>query len=181
MKWFSRATSYRFADLPEGPLLGRFLVTSEAIDEAERLLTTYRGPDGDHEGIVFWCGPDAAHVALITTAIAPAAHHRRGGVHCDEASVAEMMKAARELGVAVRAQVHTHPGAGTIHSDGDDDLILMPSEGMLSIIVPHYGHLGLRPLDSLGVHQYQERQWVLLDRGSVREGITEVPGGVDLR
>lgn len=181
MRWFSRATDYRKGELPEGPLRGRFLVTSGAISEAERILPTYRGPDGDHEGIVFWCGPDAASATVITTALAPRAHHRGGGVHCDEEAVAEMMRAARELGLAVRAQVHTHPGAGTIHSDGDDDLILMPFEGMLSIVVPRYGHFGLRPIDSLGMHQYQDRRWVLLERDSVREGITEVPDALDLR
>lgn len=181
MKWRSPSTRYRERKLDAGELSAPVLITEDAIAAAERLLPSYRGPDGDHEGIVYWCGPESKNEVLITTAFAPKAEHTRGSVFCDESSIGEMMRRARTYGLAIRAQVHSHPGAGTVHSDGDDNLVLTPWQGMLSIVVPRYAHHGLQPLDSLGIHQYQAGRWVLIDRDSAQEQITVVPGAVDMR
>ncbi len=62
-----------------------------------------------------------------------------------------MGRAARRLGLAVMAQVHSHPGADTRHSDGDDELIVLPREGMFSLVIGRYGEgfisvpAGIRP------------------------------------
>jgi len=53
-----------------------------------------------------------------------------------------MGRAARRLGLAVMAQVHSHPGADTRHSDGDDELIVLPREGMFSLVIGRYGASG---------------------------------------
>lgn len=167
---------------PVANLQGRFLCAQAAIAEAERLLPTYRGPDGDHEGVVFFLGREVdERLTLITTALAPPAEHDRGRVMCSASHVAQVADAARSHGLALLAQLHSHPGCSTHHSRGDDHLVLMPFEGMLSIVAPHYGRHGLRPLDGLGVHQYQTGRWVLLDRLSVRAGITIIPTSLDLR
>jgi len=34
--------------------------------------------------------------------------------------------------MGILCQVHSHPGSDTRHSDGDDELVLLPFEGMLS-------------------------------------------------
>jgi hypothetical protein len=60
-------------------------------------------------------------------------------------------------------------------------MVLMPFEGMLSIVAPRYGHFGLRPLDSLGVHQFQDGQWVVCARESVGESFHVLPTEIDLR
>ena len=54
-------------------------------------------------------------------------------------------------------------------------------EGMLSLVVPLHGRHGLRPLDSLGVHQFQDGVWVLAERESVRQNLFIVPSMSDLR
>ena len=168
-------------DLPNGDLRGRFFVTEGALASLERFLPTYRGPDGDHEGIGFLCGLETDRATVLTTAIAPEADHGLGHVRCRDLQVAQAVKIGSRLGVGLIAQVHTHPGASTSHSYGDDDMIFMPFEGMLSIVVPHYAHYGLRPLDSLGVHQFQDGRWRLMSRESVCEGFLLLPSEVDLR
>ncbi len=77
-----------------------------------------------------------------------------------EAGFAEAARRARALGLGILAQVHSHPGDDTRHSDGDDELVVMPFEKMLSLVAPHYGR-HLQSIDDFAVHQFQDRRWVL--------------------
>jgi hypothetical protein len=173
-RWFRR-------ELKSGSLDGTFQITDRAVDSLERLLPTYRGPEGPHEGICFLCGYEMPASTLYVTAIAPDADHGPGHVRCSEEEIAAVTKAARAHGLGLLAQVHSHPTGGTGHSLGDDEMVFMPFDGMLSIVVPDYAHYGVRPLDSLGVHQYQGGRWVLCSRQSVRANFTIVPALRDLR
>ncbi|MGD9711260.1 MAG: Mov34/MPN/PAD-1 family protein [Thermomicrobiales bacterium] len=170
-----------YRKLDSAPLRGRFLFTSAAIAAAEQLLPTYRGRDGDHEGIAFLLGREFPSVTIFTTALAPTAEHSAGSVFCDPAAISAAQTAARGYGLGLLAQVHSHPGYLTEHSEGDDDLVLMPFEGMLSLVVPHYGHFGMTPLSGLGVHQYQDGRWVAVNTASVDEGFGVLPEKIDLR
>lgn len=163
------------------PLRGRFLILDDVVEALERMLPTYRGPDGTHEGIALLCGVEAPPATLFTTALFPAAEHGEGYVRASEEQFAAASARAREHGLGVLAQVHTHPGGRTVHSCGDDDMVRPRFEGMLSVVVPHHGRFGLRPLDSLGVHQLQDGAWVLAEPGSVRENFVVIPSSVDLR
>ena len=181
MKPFIRLTKKREPRLPICEMRGEFAITQSAVDATAALLPSYRGPDGDHEGIVFLAGYEMSDVTLFTTAIAPDADHGWGHVICSEEVVGATARAARAYGLAVLAQVHTHGGDWTEHSRGDDSLIVMPFEGMLSLIAPHYGRFGLLPLHGLGVHQYQDGEWVAIAESSTRERFHVVPDRLDLR
>lgn len=167
--------------LPVRDLRGRFLVSEHAIMAAERLLPSFRGPDGDHEGIVFLLGHEAPSATLITTVLAPEADHGWDHVICSEDQFAAATTTAHSHGLGILGQLHTHGNASTEHSVGDDTLILMPFEGSLSLIAPWYGRVGLRPLHGLGVHQYQDGRWVLIHPDGVREHMHLLPSSVDLR
>lgn len=167
--------------LPSRPLRGRVLIAEAALQACEELLPTYRGIDGDHEGIAYLCGREVGDVQLLTTAVAPQCEHGRRHVMCDERQIDEVVTAAHAYGLGVLAQVHTHPGPLSEHSEGDDELVLMPFEAMLSFVVPHYARHRMRPLENLGVHQFQDGRWVRVDRSSIGDGITVIPGSVDLR
>lgn len=174
-------TVYRTRELPQGSLRGKFIIAAGALRDAGRLLPTYRGADGDHEGIGFLLGIEAADCTLLTTFVAPEADHGPGHVMASREQVLAVVNWAHARGLALLAQVHSHPGGCTWHSDGDDHMVLMPFEGMLSIVVPHYSRAPLTPVHSLGIHQFQDRRWTLLDAASVRSGIGVVPSGTDLR
>jgi hypothetical protein len=167
--------------LPVANLRGDFLITEGAVAAAERLLPSFRGPDGDHEGLVFLLGREFDGLTVVTSALAPDADHGPGHVMCDEAGVAAAASRARAHGLGILGQLHTHGRDWTEHSLGDDELIVMPFEGMVSLIAPWYGRVGLRPLHGLGVHQHQDGAWVLIRPGSVREKFRVVPDGLDLR
>lgn len=167
--------------LPVRPLLGRFAITDAVVDAVADLLPTYRGSDGDHEGIVFLLGRELPDLTLFVGAAAPEATHTAGSVEAAPAAVLAVVDRARSLGLGLLAQVHSHPAGWSEHSEGDDGMVLMPFEGMLSIVVPHYGRHGLLPLDSLGVHQWQSGTWVACERKSVLRGLRVVPSRIDLR
>jgi proteasome lid subunit RPN8/RPN11 len=167
--------------LPARPLRGRVLLTDAAVRGCEDLLPTYRGTDGDHEGIVFLCGRELGDIQLLTTAIAPRCDHGPRHVACDERQIEEVVAVAHAHRLGVLAQVHSHPGPFTEHSEGDDEMVLMPFERMVSIVVPHYAHHRLPPLENLGVHQYQDGRWVTVEPATVAAGIIVIPGDVDLR
>lgn len=160
---------------------GHYLITEPALAETEQLLRSYRDVDGDHEGLVFLCGREIGDTALLCTAIAPACEHGPGRVLAGREAVHDITQTARRLRLGVLVQVHSHPGAWTRHSLGDDHMVLMPYEGMLSIVAPHYGATGLRPLSTLGVHQFQDGRWRLATEGSISRSFTLVPAGMDLR
>jgi hypothetical protein len=165
--------------MPSAALRGRYSITSDAIREAESLLPTFRGPDGDHEGMLLMLGVEQRDRTIFVSVAAPVCEHGRGFVRAGPEAVAAVTRVARSFGLSVLGQIHGHPTDWTDHSEGDDKLVLMPFEGMLSIVVPYYGRFGLRPLDSLGVHQHQDGRWTVVT--GVRDGLRIVPGGIDQR
>ena len=168
-------------ELPRGEVRGRFVIADAALAAAERLLPTFRSSDADHEGMLFLLGWEFDALTVFTAALAPDADHGRGHVICEAGGVSAAQRAARQHGLALLGQLHSHPRASTQHSEGDDTLVLLPFEGMLSLVAPWYGRGGLRPLPGLGVHQFQDGRWVLMTPDSVRERFTVAPTAIDLR
>lgn len=173
---------YREQPLPIGKLQGRFWICEPIIGETQRILQKFALAgirDGGHEGMAFWGGRSIGAETFFMQVIVPDADHSRQRVHASKEAVAAAARIARKYGLGILCQVHSHPGSDTRHSDGDDDLVLLPFEGMLSIVVSHFG-IGLRALDQCSVHQFHEKAWVLCDPVSVRAGITLIPTGVNL-
>lgn len=155
---------HRQTPLPRGPARGRLLVTDAAAEQTRRHLQRSVGGDGRrHEGIMLWAGRSAGPDTIVAAAVAVAAQHGRGFVHTPEVAVGAAARAARAHGLAVLAQVHSHPGTDTCHSDGDDQLVLMPYQGMFSLVVGRYGDGALHPAQGAGLHQFQNGRWVLID------------------
>jgi proteasome lid subunit RPN8/RPN11 len=155
---------YRQTPLPRGRARGRLLVTEVVAEQTREHLQRSVGGDGRrHEAIVLWAGRSAGPDTIVVGTVAVAAEHGPGFVHTPELAVGAAARAARAHGLAVLAQVHTHPGIETHHSDGDDRLVLMPYEGMFSLVVGRYGDGALHPAQGAGLHQFQNGRWVLID------------------
>jgi hypothetical protein len=155
---------HRQTPLPRGPAHGRLLVTEAVAEQTRRYLQRSTGAAGRrHEGIVLWAGRSVGLDTAVAAAVAVVADHGRGFVHVAAAAVGAAARAARAHGLAVLAQVHSHPGSDTRHSDGDDQLVLMPYEGMFSLVVGRYGDGALHPAHGAGLHQFQDGRWVWID------------------
>ncbi|MGH3217860.1 MAG: Mov34/MPN/PAD-1 family protein [Streptosporangiaceae bacterium] len=126
----------------------------------ETALRGFVGPDGRHEGIVFWAGRRDGADQIVVTVIVPRAIHGRGFVHVPADQVGEVAFESRSRRLVLLSQVHSHPGDDTRHSDADDDLVLMAREAMFSVVVARYGDGGISPAEGAGIHQFQDGRWV---------------------
>ncbi len=174
---------YRQRPLPLGELQGSFIVVSPLLPRTRQVLveTAVAGQaEGGHEGLVLWAGRELGVVTVMTTVIAPVTRSGPQGVFVSKEGVGEAGREARALKLGILAQVHSHPGPDGRHSDGDDDLVLMPFEGMLSIVVPEYGKKFTSFADC-AVHQFQKGRWVWCAAASVDRQTSVVPDLVDLR
>jgi hypothetical protein len=148
---------YRSRPLPRGELHGAHRVASSLIGSSAAVLRQYA--ELEHEGLVFWLGVRVGVATYYLSVAAPVTDHGPGHVLFDAHAFGDAAQRAREHGLCLLAQVHTHPGDEARHSDGDDDLIPLPFDGMLSLVVPRYGR-ELSSLDDLVVHQFQDGRWV---------------------
>ena len=162
-----------------GTLAGRFFVTQSVIEATLAGLRSSRDSSDQHEGLVFWGGVQRDGDTVFLSAVIPACRHEPHLVMCDERAVGDAARRLRKYGLGILTQVHSHGTDDARHSVGDDSLILMPFEGMLSIVVPNYGRWGMTPLEGCGIHQFQGGKWVhctaQLDR------LVLVPDSFDLR
>jgi hypothetical protein len=174
---------YRKRPLPRAELRGLFLVAEPVLAATREALVSFALAgldDGGHEGIVYWAGREAEDYTVFMQAVVPVADHSYGRVMVSEEEIGRTQRAARRDKCGILCQVHSHPGADTRHSDGDDGLVLLPFEGMLSIVAPRFG-LGLHDIGDVSVHQFQDGRWVLCSTESVSRGLVVVPTMRDLR
>lgn len=153
-------TVHRLTPLPEATARGRFIVTAAALAKAEEKLRSSQGADGPHEGLVLCAGRTIGHDTVVLASLIVESDHGFGHVYTPEAEVVRATRLARQLGLGVVAQIHSHPGVDTRHSDGDDRLVFMPFEGMFSLVVGEYARRGMTPGQGAGLHQFQDHRWV---------------------
>jgi proteasome lid subunit RPN8/RPN11 len=151
---------YRRTLLPTGPASGRLLVAEQVLAPTRAALQASSGRHRNHEGLIFWLGRTIGTDILVAAVAVPPTEHRPDGVFVGEPAVAATTRAAHAVGLGLVGQVHSHPGDDTRHSDGDDQLILMPFDGMFSLVVADYGHGSLLPEQGAGLHQHQHCRWV---------------------
>ncbi len=135
--WTSRATG--------PPLIPKMETRRDVFDATTLALRGHVGPDGPHEGVVFWLGRIVMPNTYVLSMLVPRSEHREGFVRVPAVVVGDAGRAARAMGLAFVCQVHSHPGRDTRHSDGDDQMVPLPSEGMFSVVVGRFGDGGLTP------------------------------------
>jgi proteasome lid subunit RPN8/RPN11 len=154
---------HRAKPLPIRPAIGHLVVAESVVHRTQEMLREAGEQEPPHEGLVWWLGRQIGDDSLIVSGHQPSVTSGPDFVFTDEAAAGAAGRIARRNRLGVVAQIHSHPGSDTRHSDGDDDLILMPFEGMFSLVIADYGQGGLTPLDGAGLHQYQDGKWILVE------------------
>jgi hypothetical protein len=154
-------TVHRLTPLPTGTSIGHLIVAQTVIAPTLQALRQSQGPDGrPHEGLVCWLGRTVGPHTLVLATTTPEVISGPQRVHVTEASAGQIARLARRHQLGVVAQVHSHPGRDTRHSDGDDQLVLMPYDGMFSLVIGRYGHGDIHPSRGAGLHQHQNGRWI---------------------
>lgn len=134
-------------------------VTKEVFEQSFENLRACGS--GRAECVVFWVGPldRPEHVDEV---VHPRHTATAGGYDVDSAWIGEFWLDLAGRARAVRAQVHTHPGAA-FHSSRDDRLPLVHTAGYLSLVIPHFAG---GPISLGGAHlaeRSREGEWIARD------------------
>lgn len=154
--------------LPDREALGSLVVAEAVIAPTLAALQASSGDGVQHEGVVLWLGLTEGESTFVIACAAPPKVSGPYRVHIDERAVGATARNARTYGLGVVAQVHSHPGSDTRHSDGDDLLVLMPYHGMFSLVVANYGSGSIDPRHGAGLHQFQAGRWVRVPAESLQ-------------
>ena len=154
---------HRLKILPTAAATGRLVMAQAVLDATADALRSAGTARERHEGLVWWLGRHVAPDTGVVAAHAPVTRSGPDHVFADEAATGAASRLARAFELGVVAQVHSHPGSDTRHSDGDDDLILLPYEGMFSLVVSRYGTGSMIPEEGAGLHQFQHDRWVQVE------------------
>jgi hypothetical protein len=125
-------------------------------------------------------GPEPEHGGVVTTVTLPDADQQHGGWWVD----AGRMSTAGQHLLAYRlvrlAQVHTHPGPWTRHSQLDDALAYSQRVGTISIVLPTHAltHSGL---GGAGVHLRGRDGWRELRAEEIDHHLKIIPSVLDHR
>lgn len=159
-------TVHRDRPLPTAPARGRIIVTDTVVQcTVHHLAAEGRRAPRSHEGLVWWFGRRIGGDTYVLSCVAPPVDSGPQHVFTDEGALGDAAAIARSHRLTLVAQVHSHPGDDTRHSDGDDDLVIMPFESMFSLVVARYGAGDIRPGSGAGLHQFQDGRWVWITDG----------------
>jgi hypothetical protein len=134
------------------------------------------------ESGVLWYGErDPDGDGTVAYVVAPRQRMSWGNYHIPPDALAEVVHRLPEHWKPL-AQVHSHPGIGVEHSRYDDRMA--SSRRALSLVFPFHGHLRAAFPTGVGVHEWQDDYWHLLDLKQAKRRVILGPGAVrvdDLR
>lgn len=156
-------------------------LTTGLLDHTTAVLCTSGGAGEAHEGIAYWAGHRVGLETFVTTCIAPDATTTWGSFDTSARTNASVVMYLASAGLELIGQVHSHPGNRVDHSKGDDERALMPFDGFLSLVVPHYARRGMRPLAMCGIHVFEKSQFRRLGQPEVEATFRVVDDFADLR
>ena len=116
---------------------------------------------GRKESGVFWYGPrDSAGNGTVAYVVAPQQRMTFGNYNVSAQAMARIVHGLPDDWRPL-AQIHSHPGVRVEHSNYDDRM--MSSRRAISLVFPNYGRASGAFPDGVGIHEWQDEYWHLLD------------------
>jgi len=113
---------------------------------------------GSRECLVFWTSSDGGDEIRIARSIHPPHDSTAVTTDLTGAQVCSLNMDLVDHGDRVVVQLHTHPGRA-FHSQRDDELALVQTNGFLSIVVPNFAREGIRALPDCYVAEFTNGAW----------------------
>jgi len=159
---------------PYQPGTAQLHLSTEALSATIGLLRRA----GRRESGVLWYGPRTAtgdgNVSLV---VAPRQTMSWGNYSVSAEALTEIVSRLPE-GWKPLAQIHSHPGLNVEHSNYDDHMV--SSKRALSLVFPNYGHCRAPFPADLGVHEWQNDYWHLLDPALAERRVVLTQGPVTI-
>lgn len=133
---------------------------------------------GRCESGLLWYGPrDSAGNGTVAYVVAPRQRMTWGNYSISAEALAEVVHRLNAHWKPL-AQVHSHPGMRVEHSSYDDRMA--SSRRALSLVFPSYGR-SVKPFPAgVGVHEWQNEYWHLLDLPLAQHRIVLIDGAVQV-
>jgi hypothetical protein len=157
---------------PYQPVASQLFVPAEAVRATVELLCRA----GVRESGLFWYGRRHADGGgTVYYIAAPQQRMTWGNYSVSAAALAEIVHRLPDDWKPL-AQIHSHPGEWVEHSRYDDQV--MSSRRALSLVFPFYGRV-LQPFPGgIGIHEWQDGHWHLLDTSAAQQRIVLCDGAV---
>ncbi len=135
------------------------------------------------EAVIFWYGREfeADKIDVVLSLAIPKAEHSSGNYHVPMKEATKVGHAMLEKSLVCLAQIHTHPGTNTTHSDFDDDNAISKRNGFLSLVAPRFGVKPLRDLSDVSIHESWNNNWEILDVKAKSQRIVIIDDFLDFR
>ncbi|HEX4826337.1 MAG TPA: Mov34/MPN/PAD-1 family protein [Candidatus Polarisedimenticolaceae bacterium] len=122
------------------------------------ILQLRRRGGGRRESGAFLLGRQQGRITRVTTFVCyddlDSVAYQAGAIAFHADGYAAFWKYCREKGLAVLADVHTHPGDGVGQSSIDQRNPMMPIVGHTAIIVPKFARTSSWSLSGVGIYEY---------------------------
>jgi hypothetical protein len=131
----------------------KYMIPNRAIMYTEKVLS-------DYEGLVYWAGRKDVDVIRVELVIAPRTDSAARRVMTSPESNMKMIQVLDKYDMIHLGQVHSHPGSWVDHSEGDDEYAAFKINGLLSLVVPSYCKDGMMPIETCGVHRFEQDHFI---------------------
>lgn len=155
-------------------------IPAPVLDHTTTVLRRSAADGQAHEGIAYWAGRHVGSESFVLSCIAPPARTTVGSFTTSGPTNARVVMHLAQSGLELLGQVHSHPGRFVDHSEGDDEGALMPYDSFLSIVVPHYAHRGMRPLETCGIHVFERGRFRRLSTHEIERSFRTVDSFADI-
>ncbi len=138
----------------------KYIIPSRAIISTEIVLRDYGRKRPSNEGLFYWAGRKDDNIVRVHLVIAPRTDSAARRVRTTPESNLKMMQVLFKHDMIHLGQVHSHPGPWVDHSDGDDEYAAFKINGLLSLVVPSYCKDGMMPIETCGVHRFEQDHFI---------------------
>lgn len=165
-----------------GPAYPPVVLPERLASNTQRLLRSFHGPREGREGLVYWVGRARGRGGVVTTLVVPDADAGYGHVETSPSENAAVIQWLDRWDLELLGQAHSHPpGAGAVHSPGDDRMTFSPFEGQVSVVVADHARNRDRYLDDWGIHRFMEGRFADIPLHQQNQHLRIVPSIFDRR
>jgi len=166
-EWIRKFSKKEKKVVPESATF--YVIPEEVINYTLQVLKGYGSLPEPAEGVVYWAGTIDSDKRIISAVVVPQIIPSRYGFSTSHDTNAKFVEFIRSQGLVYLCQVHSHPGSNVNHSTTDDKETAFRREGLISIVIPSFGNVGMKPFTICGVHIFTKGSFFRIKNAYVKK------------